>query len=180
MGIIVETRDYGVESAADQPKKSEVSEQFVDVSNLGRNIYLVFKKFVLDNINILKKIYQESQAYALKYISPRTEKDKIKSDAMRHILASAKIAKAFGAKTSNVLGWSNEVAGAFLNGIKTGDFDSGWKMDEANNKIGVRVGTTPNISNEEIVKKVENIINTGDFYLKDGKTKFNQKYPKGK
>jgi len=134
----------------------------------------------LDNINILKKIYQESQAYALKYISPRTEKDKIKSDAMRHILASAKIAKAFGAKTSNVLGWSNEVAGAFLNGIKTGDFDSGWKMDEANNKIGVRVGTTPNISNEEIVKKVENIINTGDFYLKDGKTKFNQKYPKGK
>lgn len=171
---------YGATSSDNEQKKIEVSEQLIHVSDIGKNIYFIFKKFVLDNINILRKIYQDSQEYALRYVSPKTEDEKIKSDAMRHILASAKVAKAFGAKTTHVLGWSNEVAGAFLNGIKTGDFDSGWKMDEANNKIGVKIGTTPNISNEELIKKVQNVIDTGDFYLEDGKTKYNEKYPKGK
>lgn len=171
---------YGAMSASDKQKKPEISEQLIDVSNIGKNIYFIFKKFVLDNINILKKIYQDSQEYAIRYVSPKTEDEKIKSDAMRHILASAKISKSFGTKTTNALGWSNEVAGAFLNGIKTGKFDSGWEMDEANNKIGVKIGTTPNISNEELIKKVQNVIDMGDFYLEDGKTKYKEKYPKGK
>lgn len=130
--------------------------------------------FMDTNYKVLKQIYEESKAYSNEYLSPQSEKDKLKVDAMRHILASARIAKLYGKTMANTLGYSNELAGALKNGIINGKFDSGWKMDESNNKIGIKIGLRPDITDENILIEVKKIIDSGDFYLEDGKTKFNQ------
>ena len=159
-----------------------------NLSNLTEQLYtfgpitttpfrgLIYKvlSFMDTNYKVLKQIYEESKSYSDEYVSPKTEREILKVDAMRHILASARVAKLYGKTVTNTLGFSNELVGAIKNGILNGKFDSGWKMDESNNNLGIKIGLKPNITDEIILSEVKKIIDSGNFYLEDGKTKYNQ------
>ena len=95
-------------------------------------------------------------------------------DAFRHILASAYYTSKIGSGITRNAGYSNEIVGAIRNGIKALDikeFDSGSSMDIANNEIGIKVGVdNPNESLKFYEDKVKNIVDSGNFYVEDGKT----------
>jgi hypothetical protein len=104
-----------------------------------------------------------------------------KRDAFRHILANAWISHKFPNAPMTLLGQAVELAGATRNLLKPltrlkkpGKFDSGWKMDTANNKIGVELAKkfSPNTDFEKAVSMVRDIIDSGKFYVTDGKTSY--------
>lgn len=89
----------------------------------------------------------------------------IKSDAFRHILASAFFTTTIGGKLTWLGGETIEILGALRSFLKGDSFDSGWAMDSLNNKLGIELGKKH--GNEDITKlakKVKTIIDNGDFY----------------
>jgi len=104
-----------------------------------------------------------------------------KRDAFRHILANAWISHKFPGAPITLLGQAVELAGAtksllkpLLRLKKPGKFDSGWKMDIANNEIGIKLAKKfdPNTDFEKAVSMVRNIVDSGKFYVTDGKTSY--------
>lgn len=92
----------------------------------------------------------------------------VKSDAFRHILASAFFTTTIGGKLTWLGGESVEILGALRNYLKGEGFDSGWAMDSLNNKIGIELGKKHgNMEINELAKKVKTIVDNGDFYTKN-------------
>ena len=70
-----------------------------------------------------------------------------------------------------MIGELYELKGALRSLVKGGPFDSGWKMDSANNDVGFNLGLKYDIK-EDIIKAAKNIVDSGKFYVEDGKTMF--------
>ena len=117
-------------------------------------------------ISLILKIYNGSK-YKSKNEFPE---DDIRQDAYRHILASALFTRIFGPKLTSAGGYINEVLGALKNLFTIGKFDSGWLMDEKNNKIGIKLALK-NLekSQDYFEKNIKKIVSDGDFFDEDGK-----------
>ena len=94
-------------------------------------------------------------------------------DAHRHMLAAAYFTDEFGKLTATSLGTGHEIKGV-LKKLLQGQFGgSGWKMDHANNELGMAIAQQyPDKSLVHYNKIVFNKIKDGDFYLEDGRTKY--------
>jgi len=94
-------------------------------------------------------------------------------DAHRHMLAAAYFTDEFGKLTATSLGTGHEIKGV-LKKLLQGQFGgSGWKMDHANNELGMAIAQQyPDKSLAHYNKIVFNKIKDGDFYLEDGRTKY--------
>lgn len=126
------------------------------------SIYRVIKDTIKGNYKIYKDVIP---GIADRYYGKET----IKSDAFRHILASAFFTTTIGGRSTWLGGQVNELAGALKNFLSGGDFDSGWEMDTKNNDIGILLGKKyPEHSIEELSIEVKKIIDDGNFYTKKG------------
>lgn len=117
-------------------------------------------------ISLIAKIYNGSK-YKSKNEFPDSE---IKQDAYRHILASALFTKMIGPKLTTAGGYINEVLGALKNLLLKGQFDSGWLMDEKNNKIGIKLALTNKDRDQDFFEKIiKKIVSEGKFFDEKGK-----------
>lgn len=117
-------------------------------------------------LSLIIKIYNGS-----KYKSKiEFSTDDVKRDAYRHILASALFTKMIGPKLTLSLGTANEVLGALKNLFLKGEFDSGWVMDEKNNKIGIDFALKNLDKGQDFFEKsIKKIVSDGNFFDEAGK-----------
>ena len=107
------------------------------------------------------------------------------SDAHRHILASAYFANKLGRGRAKTIGSSHEIKGAISSFLNPGGArrsglhsagskaDAGWAMDHANNEIGYDLAKKyPGETLDSYNRIVEKIVQDGDFFVEDGKTKY--------
>ena len=105
--------------------------------------------------------------------------DSIKSDAFRHILASAFFTTTVGGKLTWSAGQGVEILGALRSFLKGEGFDSGWEMDTLNNQIGINLGKKyPTTDVYGLAGLVKNIVDKGDFYTANKILYKNDKNPK--
>ena len=69
------------------------------------------------------------------------------------------------------IGEAYELKGAIRSYVKGGPFDSGWEMDSANNDIGFDLGLQYD-THEQIVAAAKEMVDVGDFFVEDGKSKY--------
>jgi hypothetical protein len=75
-----------------------------------------------------------------------------------------------GPKLTFAAGSLNEVLGALKNLFTIGKFDSGWLMDEKNNKIGIKFALKNLEKGQDYFEKnIKKIVSDGDFFDEDGK-----------
>lgn len=113
--------------------------------------------------------------------TPEYRELKDKEDAYDHQLASALATSMFGPTFADLIGKANEIKGGlrmFLRGSskqnigKFEKFTSGWDEDNANNEIGIELGTKyPNRDIEFYSQQVIKNINSKNYYDSTGKKK---------
>jgi hypothetical protein len=130
------------------------------------------KKFFVDDLKFYKEVIPNiSKEYY--------NKDDIKEDAFRHILASAYFTTRIGGTLTRFAGEVNEILGALKKLLEGYGFDSGWVMDSKNNEIGISLGLKNRNSDIKTLSKlVKNIIDSGNFYTNNGILYKNDKNPK--
>ncbi len=141
--------------------------------------YLIKEQLALLFTNQINKIKKEA-------LSLHKEAIKISSkeyfifphrDAFRHIVGYAflvhwiKQTFPLADYIGKGIGEAYELKGAIRSYVKGGPFDSGWEMDSANNDIGFDLGLEHD-NHEQIIAAAKEIVDTGDFFVEDGKTKY--------
>jgi len=132
----------------------------------------------------LRSKYGEIKNLAILYYKENDDQhNDLRADAFRHILASAYFTNRIGDTPTRYLGKGNELAGYFRNPVQnlknlfTGKqlIDSGKDMDIKNNEIGIGLGRKYGGKNKDFkFFEVESkkIVDSGNFYVEDGKTLF--------
>jgi hypothetical protein len=93
-------------------------------------------------------------------------------DALRHIVGYGFLVEWIGAKwMGKAIGELYELKGAIRSLMSGGPFDSGWKMDSANNEIGFDLAAKYS-SKEQIIAQAYKLVSEGSFFIDDGKTLF--------
>lgn len=137
-----------------------------------QNVSDFFFKKIPDFLSLVAKIYNGSK-YKSKKEFPN---DPLKQDAYRHILASALSTKMIGPKITSAGGYVNEVLGALKNLFTKGNFDSGWVMDEKNNKIGINLALRNLDKGQDFFEMfIKKIVSEGNFFDENGNLYSNSK-----
>jgi hypothetical protein len=137
-------------------------DKFLSVKDKMLALYKNMKNVLKGNIDTYKNVIP---GIADRYYGV----DTVKSDAFRHILASAFFTTTIGHNMTWVGGQANELAGAMKNFLKGEGFDSGWVMDTKNNDIGISIGMkNPKSDINQLSSIVKKVIDSGNFFTKKG------------
>jgi len=131
---------------------------FIEFTEISESLAVLFNAIPIVRAEAM---FEESKQIAKKIYNT----DTVKVDAFRHIFASILFTQYVGGTATELLGEVNEFVGALRNYLLGGNFDSGWKMDEANNKIGIALALINlKTDKEAIITKVKAIIDAGEFH----------------
>ena len=148
--------------------KNKIYSHIIDLTS--REIYTDDLNESKINMGIIGELV-DSYTYAKKS-SDLYYDDSVKRDAFRHIYASAIFAQSVGESATRILGQFNELAGALKSFVKGKGFDSEWIKDSDNNEIGIRIGLSTS-TRSEAKNRVFQVIESGEFYVDDSKTMYN-------